>query len=66
MVAFLLFIVIIFSFLIDDYAEARSASVRTAFLKAHGLTKTPKGCQVDHLMPLMFNGRDHVPLSPWR
>ena len=38
--------------------EARDSSVRTAFLKAHGLTKTPKGCQVDHLMPLMFNGKD--------
>ena len=41
-----------------DTAHARDSSVRAAFLKAHGLTKTPAGCQVDHLMPLMFNGDD--------
>lgn len=39
-------------------AEARDAKVRAAFLKAHGLTRTPPGCQIDHLVPLMFNGAD--------
>lgn len=52
-----LFLIIAFIFF-AGFAVARDSSVRAAFLRAHGLTKTPKGCQVDHLMPLMFNGMD--------
>ena len=38
----------------------RRSSVRRAFLKAHHLTKTPTGCQVDHIVPLECGGKDEV------
>ncbi len=31
-----------------------------AYLKTIGLTKTPKGCQVDHIIPLHCGGPDRV------
>lgn len=36
----------------------RSSAVRRAFLTQHGLTRTPKGCQVDHIQPLSCGGAD--------
>ena len=54
-----LFLVVLFSAGIT-YADVRHSSVRRAFLKAHGLTKTPKGCQVDHVVSLHLGGRDTV------
>lgn len=36
----------------------RSSSARRRFLKAHGLKRTPKGCQVDHVVPLSKAGKD--------
>jgi len=36
----------------------RSSTVRMHFLKVHGLTHTPAGCQVDHIQPLMKGGLD--------
>ncbi len=36
----------------------RSRSAKEGFLKQHGLTKVPDGCQVDHKIPLWAGGRD--------
>jgi hypothetical protein len=36
----------------------RSSSARERFLLAHGLTRTPQGCQVDHIVPLAKGGAD--------
>jgi hypothetical protein len=36
----------------------RSSSARKRFLLAHGLTRTPPGCQVDHVIPLAKGGPD--------
>ena len=36
----------------------RSSSARRRFLKAQGLTRTPAGCQVDHVVPLAKGGAD--------
>ena len=38
----------------------RSSAVRRRFLKAHGLTHTPTGCQVDHIVPLAKGGADEL------
>lgn len=40
--------------------EARSAKVRTAYLESIGLTRTPKGCQVDHVIALACGGPDII------
>jgi len=40
--------------------STRHAWVRAAFLKAHGLTHTPKGCQCDHRIPLHCHGPDTI------
>jgi len=36
----------------------RDSSARRTFLKSKGLTHTPKGCQVDHIVPLAKGGKD--------
>jgi hypothetical protein len=36
----------------------RNSSARERFLQAHGLTRTPPGCQVDHIVPLAKGGPD--------
>jgi 5-methylcytosine-specific restriction endonuclease McrA len=36
----------------------RSSSARQTFLKSKNLTHTPKGCQVDHVVPLSKDGKD--------
>ena len=36
----------------------RSSSARESFLQSHGLTHTPPGCQVDHIIPLAKGGPD--------
>jgi HNH endonuclease len=36
----------------------RSAAARHAFLRAQGLARTPRGCQVDHIVPLAKGGPD--------
>ena len=38
----------------------RSSSVRRAFLKSQGLTHTPPGCQVDHIIALSCGGKDDL------
>jgi 5-methylcytosine-specific restriction endonuclease McrA len=37
----------------------RSQSEKKAFLKSRGLTKVPRGYEVDHVIPLYAGGRDH-------
>lgn len=41
-------------------AWTRDHAVRAAFLKAHGLTRTPAGCQIDHVVSLHLGGEDTV------
>lgn len=36
----------------------RSSAARMHFLRSHGLTRTPRGCQVDHVVPLAKGGAD--------
>ena len=36
----------------------RSAAAKRAFLKSQGLTKTPKGYEIDHIIPLHQGGTD--------
>ncbi len=36
----------------------RSSSERQKFLRSHGLTRTPPGMQVDHIVPLAKGGKD--------
>ena len=36
----------------------RSSSERMKFLRSHGLTHTPPGMQVDHIVPLAKGGAD--------
>ena len=36
----------------------RSSSARSRFLVAHGLTRTPPGCQIDHIVPPAKRGPD--------
>jgi hypothetical protein len=36
----------------------RSSSARERLLLAHGLTRTPPGCQVDHIIPPVKGGAD--------
>jgi len=36
----------------------RSSTERVRFLKSHGLTRTPSGMQVDHIIPLSKGGAD--------
>jgi hypothetical protein len=38
--------------------EKRNSTVRRQFLQSMGLTHTPKGCQVDHWLPLFCGGKD--------
>jgi hypothetical protein len=38
----------------------RSSSERMKFLKSHGLTRTPPGMQVDHIIPLSKGGADRA------
>jgi HNH endonuclease len=38
----------------------RSSTERRHFLKSQGLTYTPAGCQVDHIVPLAKGGADSV------
>jgi len=38
----------------------RSSSVRQRFLRSVGLTHTPSGCQVDHVIPLAKGGPDRT------
>lgn len=40
--------------------EARKSKVRRQFLHSLGLTHTPKGCQVDHVVSLMHGGKDEI------
>jgi 5-methylcytosine-specific restriction endonuclease McrA len=36
----------------------RSSTARRRFLRSRGLTYTPPGCQVDHVVPLAKGGAD--------
>ena len=36
----------------------RSSAARMSFLRSNGLTHTPTGCQVDHIVPLAKGGAD--------
>jgi len=40
--------------------RGRDPAVARAYLKSINLTKTPKGCQVDHVIPLHCGGPDIV------
>lgn len=55
----LVFVVFFLSVAIAS-AEARKSKVRRAFLKSQGLTHTPKGCQVDHIVSLQHGGADDL------
>jgi len=41
--------------------EKRDPKVVERFLKKKNLTKTPKGKEVDHIVPLEDGGKDRVP-----
>lgn len=49
-------VLLLLVFVVD--VEARSRSVRRQFLASLGLARTPRGCQVDHWVPLMCGGPD--------
>ena len=36
----------------------RSGAVRSEYLRSQGYSSTPKGCQVDHIIPLSKGGAD--------
>jgi len=40
--------------------EQRSSTVRRQFLARFGLTHTPPGCQVDHVVSLEHGGKDNL------
>lgn len=51
---------VLFVVSLSSSVEARSSTVRKHYLASLGLTKTPKGCQVDHIIPLHCGGPDAV------
>lgn len=56
-------VVLLVGLLLSSDAHAgtkRSAAVRRAYLKSIGLSHTPTGCQVDHVIPLSCGGPDVV------
>ena len=59
-VAAAIVIIVVLFFAALAFSADRDPAVARAYLKSINLTKTPKGCQVDHVIPLHCGGPDIV------